>query len=152
VNDNLEFSYICSQIASHAGPIRRIHVIEPANVPFTFNGRHVVAGGDEFNIPTTSINVSTPNAVRTALQTVFDRESLLACDAQHTPEGVLSGGGQRITITRSGHGEPVIPSPDTLVIDMSVLLKVVAPVKPQWHAPGPLTTAAAPSPGAPRRE
>jgi hypothetical protein len=143
LNDRLELSFIGSQIAAHAGePISRIHVIQAVNESFTFNGREIVLSGDEFNVPSTRQPGFIGTAVRTALQTVFQRDSFRICDVAHTIAGIQSADSQAITITYSAHGEPVLPSPHTVVIDMDALLRIEAPTKRPW-AP-PLTTASAP--------
>ena len=146
LNDRLELSFIGSQISAHLGdPIRRIHVIQAANERFTFNGHRIVFSGDEFNNPTTARAGAIGNMVRTALQVLFDRDSLQVCDVPHTLEAIQSAGSQAIAITYSAHGEPVVASPDTIVIDMDALLRVAASTTRPWHAAPPLSTASNPS-------
>lgn len=138
LNDRLEFSYVCSQIAAHADrPIRRIHVVRPKAITIAFNGRQMVPSGDEFNVATTT----TPSLnflVRAALQKVFRCESLGSCDLPNTAEGLQLADSRAIAVTWSQPGEPIVSSPDTVVINMEPLLRVAGPPRGDWQCPPPL--------------
>jgi hypothetical protein len=132
LNDQLELGFISAQISAHATePIRRIHVIKPRNTDYTFNGCRKIPAGEEFNAPTSECGGrAIGDMVCAALLNVFDADSYLAGAVPHTMESMRVTDPRLIIITCSAPGQPVLSSPDTLVIDMNHLLNVVAPAKP----------------------
>lgn len=152
LDDSLELSYICAQISAHADePIRRIHVVQPDLKKFCYTGQAIVERSDEFNVPTAAQAGSVSFEVQAALQTLFERESIRVSCALHTPEGIAAAGPDELVLTFSPPGEPVVPSPDTLIIDMNDLLRIAMPTKRPWRPAAPLETATVRKHGISRR-
>jgi len=130
LNDRLELSFVSAQISAHAAePIHRVHIIQPHATTYSFNGQRKVLTSEEFNVPTSDCPPSVAYMGCAAMLNVFDPDSFIAVTPLHTLEAISAVDPNSVAITYSAHGEPVIPSPGMIVIDMDQLLRVAAPSK-----------------------
>ena len=122
LNSSIEFNFICSQISKYGNKeIRRIHVVRPEPNGRGFNNK-VSSNSDEFNINSTGYVNDIPFIIRAALLELKHREDIMVYPSTNDEECINSAPPGRIIVTSSAFDEPIVASPETIIVNMNELM------------------------------
>ena len=122
-NYHIEFAFIKQRLTEHQGPISRIHIVLPQNNGKGYNGQTTV--DDTFNARTASYNFNTDtlNLLKAALKDnhVPISWGVYSCEKEELKCINQPPKHSRILVTHSSKGQPLHPSPGTVLIDLNDL-------------------------------